>query len=359
MSSLPTSSSQGSHQADDSPRRPFMHKWNHFEVRALVCLIIKGEHLASDDPMHVSDQLNLALNPAPSQHNKPNYGRDIPHDDVQNMLNRILNKKMHAVDVAERDSRGTVTRTKVSAFMRSLGFDGSKEEWAAGRKGFMGVEGEKRQRRYMARKEGARLSPRAEDERYRRRMLVRGPRVRRLLRGWGIGASFWDEGKSSPLHEKHSYGGVLTCLSPLKDSNNADRPRTRSKSSDLPSSRSATVATSRSSRITNSFSTSSTGNEVHIKGSRHSGLTHTSINNTIDPSAMMPNPAVAAWGGGFGPSPMPIPMTSTPLSSSIMPVQMIAASRYGYGGPGGFHAGPQQPDQSTGWNEDGSYQRRQ
>lgn len=204
MSSPSSSSSQDPHQVDNLPRHPSTHKWNHFEVRTLVCLIIKGEHLKSDDPLHIADQLNMALNPA-STRKKPNYNRDIPHDDIQNMLRRILTKKMHAVDVAERDSRPTVTRAKVNAFMRSLGFDGSKDEWTTGRNEKMNVEGEKRQRRYMARKEGNRLSPRAHDERHRRRMMVRGPRARRLLRGWGIGASFWEEGKSSPLRKGFSY----------------------------------------------------------------------------------------------------------------------------------------------------------
>lgn len=108
--------------------------------------------------------------------------------------------------------------------------------------------------------------------------------------------------------------------------------------------------------ITDESLTPSTSKEDPINGSQRDGLTHTSINNTIcNPPAMTPNPAVAAWGGGFGSAPMPVPMAATPLSSSIMPAQMTPASRYGYGGPGGFHVGPQQPYQSTGWNEDGSW----
>ncbi|ROV94639.1 hypothetical protein VSDG_06196 [Cytospora chrysosperma] len=322
-----SSSSQGAHQGDDSPR-PSSHKWNHFEVRTLVCLIIKGEHLASDDPMHITDMLNLALNPA-SARNNPSYNRDIPHDAIQHMLKRILTKKMHAVDVSERDSRAAVTRTKVNAFMRSLGFDGSKDEWEAGRKDAMKVEVEKRQRRYMERKEGNLLSPRAYDERHRRKMMIREPRARRLLHGWGIGASFWEG-----------------------DNDDADRLRTRSKSRDSPSSGAAITPNSngRVSYITDSSSAPSTSKEPPVHVSRHGANTHLAFGNT-SAIPIPPNPAVATWGGGFGPTPTPTDTAITPLSSSIMPAQMNPASRYGYGGPGGFHAGPQQPYQSTGWNE--------
>ena len=57
------------------------------------------------------------------------------------------------------------------------------------------VETQKRLVRYMVRKEGGRPSPRSREERDRRRMLLREPRARRLLRGWSIGASFWEDGK--------------------------------------------------------------------------------------------------------------------------------------------------------------------
>lgn len=193
MSPPSSDSSQDPHHVDDSPR-PSSYKWNHFEVRTLVCLIIKGDHLNRKDPMHIADKLNMALNPGSSRKN-PEYDRDIPHDEVQHMLNRILSKKMHALDVSERDFRPTITRTKVNAFVRSLGFDGSKEEWVTGRKDIIRVEGEKRQRRYMERKEGVKLSPRASDERARRNMMIRSPRAARLLYGWSIGASFWEGGK--------------------------------------------------------------------------------------------------------------------------------------------------------------------
>jgi Arc/MetJ family transcription regulator len=168
--------------------------WNHFEVRTLVCLIIKGEHKVSKDPMDLTDKLNHALNPA-SSGGQPAYSRDVPHAEVQAMLKRILSKKLHAVDLSERDYSAPVTRTKLNAFMRNLGFDGSKDEWDRGRKKHVRAETEKRLVRYMIRKEGGRPSPRSREERDRRRMLLREPRARRLLRGWGIGASFWEDGE--------------------------------------------------------------------------------------------------------------------------------------------------------------------
>lgn len=176
----------------EAPRTSW--KWNHFEVRTLICLIIKGEHKTSKDPMDLTDKLNRALNPA-SSGTQPAYSRDVPHVDVQAMLKRVLSKKSHAVDLSDRIYTAPVTRTKLNAFMRNLGFDGSKDEWKSGRREEMKVETQKRLVRYMVRKEGGRRSPRSQDERHRRRMLLREPRAKRLLRGWGIGASFWEDGK--------------------------------------------------------------------------------------------------------------------------------------------------------------------
>lgn len=187
----------------EEPQAPW--KWNHFEVRTLVCLIIKGEHKASKDPLDLTDKLNHALNPA-SSGNQPAYSRDVPHSEVQAMLKRILSKKSHAVDLSDRDCTATVTRTKLNAFMRNLGFDGGEKEWKQGRKQRVKVETQKRLVRYMVRKEGGRPSPRSREERDRRRMLLREPRARRLLRGWSIGASFWEDGESLLLlHLIHTF----------------------------------------------------------------------------------------------------------------------------------------------------------
>jgi hypothetical protein len=169
-------------------------EWNHFEVRTLVCLIIKGEHKVLKDPMDLTDKLNKALNPASG--GQPVFKRDVPHAEVQAMLKRILSKKLHAVDLSERDFHALpVTRTKLNAFMRNLGFDGSRDEWERGRKQKVRVDTQNRMERYMVRKDGGPRSPRSREERDRRRQLLRDPRARRLLRGWGIGASFWEKGE--------------------------------------------------------------------------------------------------------------------------------------------------------------------
>ncbi|KAG8165898.1 hypothetical protein KVR01_004450 [Diaporthe batatas] len=212
MSSPEYSPSYDSAESDEA-HGPW--KWNHFEVRTLVCLIIKGEHKVSKDPMHLTDKLNQALNPGSAGRNA-DYSRDVPLGEVQAMLKRILSKKSHAVDLCSRDYSGTpVTRAKVNAFMRNLDFDGSKMEWVNGRKMKMHFETKKRLERYMVRKDGGRLSPRPREERDRRRMLLREPRARRLLNGWGIGASFWeDEPKTElrlmnrdPFRATHSSSG--------------------------------------------------------------------------------------------------------------------------------------------------------
>lgn len=179
----------------EAPRT--LWKWNHFEVRTLVCLIIKGEHKISKDPLDLTDKLNRALNPA-SSGTEPAYTRDIPHAEVQAMLKRILSKKSHAVELSDRNYSVPVTRTKINAFMRNLDFNGSKDEWEAGRNDVVKAETQKRLVRFMIRKEGGRPSPRSRDERDRRRMLLRNPRAKRLLRGWGIGASFWEDGEYPP-----------------------------------------------------------------------------------------------------------------------------------------------------------------
>ena len=129
----------------------------------------------------------------------------------------------------------------------------------------------------------------------------------------------------------------------------AYQSNTRSKSRESSSSGAsfARASNGRISYITDRPSAPSTGNEAPVYGTRHDGATHPS-----NPTAMTPNPSVAAWGVQFAPAPRPAPMAFTPLSSSIMPAQMTPSSRYGYSGPSGFHVGPQQPCQSTGWNGD-------
>lgn len=183
---------------------PKPHKWQPFEVRTLICLIIKREHLDSpDDPMDLADKLNSALNPVRSatmQTAERIYGADIPVVDVTAMLHRILRKRRHAVDLSDRQPSEVVTKRKVATFMRALDFSGSEEEWiASGRRELVAVERALMRRRMMAREEGTIASPRAMEEKDRRLNMLRSPRAQRLLVGWGIGGSFW-EGKSVDDH---------------------------------------------------------------------------------------------------------------------------------------------------------------
>lgn len=131
----------------------------------------------------------------------------------------------------------------------------------------------------------------------------------------------------------------------------ANRPRTtRSKSRESSSSGAALnpATNGRIAYITDRPSDPSTGNEASAYAARRDGAT-----DPFNPTAMTPNPAIAAWGGQFAPASVPGPVPLTPLSTSIMPAQTVPASRYGFGGAAGFHAGLQQPYQSTGRiNED-------
>ncbi|KAL1866207.1 hypothetical protein Daus18300_006871 [Diaporthe australafricana] len=304
----------------EGPRTP-PHKWNHFEVRALVCLIIKGEHRVSKDPMYITDILNRALNPA-SSGKKPAYNRDIPHDEVQEMLKRILLKKMHAVDVSERNVRSQVTRVKVNAFMRNLGFDGSKEEWKSGRAKEARVENQKRLTRYMIRKEGRRPSPRSQDETGRRRMLLREPRAKRLLRGWGIGASFWEGG---------SHG--------------EQRSRNKNKDRDSSSSSETVVDPADIPYISDEAPPTPAG---YALGRNDDSVI---VRNK-------PGRSVATWAGGFAPA------KATPMTSSIAPASMYGAGvsqhapmlDYGsYGGFDGLYDLQQPPYQWDGGEQDGMW----
>lgn len=273
----------------EAPRTSY-HKWNHFEVRTLVCLIIKGEHKVSKDPMDMTDKLNRALNPGSSR-SKPAYTRDIPHEEVQKMLRRILSKKLHAVDLAERNYQTPVTRAKVNAFMRNLGFDGSEEEWKLGRKEEVKVENEQKLLRFMIRKEGGRPSPRSRDERHRRRMLLREPRAKRLLRGWSIGASFWEG-----MYFYNASLKTQTDFSSGPNGENRSRGRENGRGSTASS---ATVV--------------NPDNIPYITDKAPSQPAQYFTPNT-------PNTAVAMWGGGFGHF-----AAATPKTSAIVPPSMSLA----------------------------------
>lgn len=187
------------------------HKWTSFEVRTLVCLIIKGEHLVArateradrDSTMDLADKLNTALHPGDA-------ARDIPVADVEAMLRRVLARRRHAVDLCRRDGTDAVTKKKINAFMRALDFDGGDDEWTVGgRRTAVAAERPAALARLMARaareeegRAGAGGPPappgESEDEREDREArleMIEDPRAYRLLADWGMGATFW-EGES-------------------------------------------------------------------------------------------------------------------------------------------------------------------
>ncbi|KAJ4391748.1 hypothetical protein N0V93_005368 [Gnomoniopsis smithogilvyi] len=174
------------------------YKWNSFEIRTLICLIIKGAHYDSKgpvDPMDFADMLNKALNPvkATTERSKALFDRDIPVDDVQKMLRRILAKKSHAIDVVLRDPAVAITKRQVNAFMRQLDFDGGENEWLdEHRREKVMVERAEMRRQLEKRTEGRPMSQERWEHGQERLRDVQSPRAQRLLSNWGIGRTFFE-----------------------------------------------------------------------------------------------------------------------------------------------------------------------
>lgn len=125
MSSSPPQSSLTSTSSSSGPG----HKWTSFEVRTLITLIIKGEHRVCEDPTYFTDRLNSIVNPARVSSTTGrsdgartvvvhDHRRDIPHAEAQKMLDAVVAKKKHAVDMSERFPTNTLTREKMRAFSR-------------------------------------------------------------------------------------------------------------------------------------------------------------------------------------------------------------------------------------------------
>lgn len=185
------------------------YKWNAFEMRALFCLIIKGEHLdttRSGGPisdMDFASKLNKALNPAKTttattKNDKSVYDRDIPVADVADMLRRVLAKKRHAVDVVTRNPAAAVTRRQIAAFTRQLDFDGSVEEWADRRDVVLRERAELRHQleKHTNNKDEDKtyrsISPDRAEENRRRLREIRSDRAEKLLAKWAMGHTFFE-----------------------------------------------------------------------------------------------------------------------------------------------------------------------
>lgn len=193
--------------------------------------------------MYLADRLNNIVNPArvvkgdgdPKTttavlHNP--HG-DIAPAEVQKMLNAVMLKKKHAVDLCERHPTGVLTRKKMRAFARTFASsfvageercnDATETEVetassVAGRgnggKPVSLKDLEKRERfqRRREREMGTFVlpTPRERMERKRLRQAMRDRRERNLLVNWGIGPSFFD-GKSFFL-QLSSASSVMMCL---------------------------------------------------------------------------------------------------------------------------------------------------
>lgn len=173
------------------------HKWDSFEIRTLICLIIKGAHRNSKgpvDPMDFADKLNKALNPVQTSTRsaKVLFDRDIPVDDVQEMLQRILARKSHAVDVVQRNPAASITKRQVNAFIRQLDFDGGESEWLDDfkREKVMAERAEMR-RQLDKRREGRPMSQERWENNQERLQDIHSPRAHRLLSNWGMGKTFF------------------------------------------------------------------------------------------------------------------------------------------------------------------------
>lgn len=218
MMSSPSSEDRASSVASDfsdesnasEPEGP--HEWSAFEIRVLVTLIMKGEHNRfKGNSQGLADRFNAAMNPNPEGNEarakqrkkdgskfKVKLYRNVPADEVQAMLDRIMDKKKVAVNFSDQDLSPALTRRKMRLFSRGdLDFTGTEEEWKEGRKrkaeSRRGVMYQK-----MMMDEAGKETYAEREERYRRRNMVRSGNPKALLKHWRIGTKFW-EGKFARL----------------------------------------------------------------------------------------------------------------------------------------------------------------
>lgn len=305
------------------------YKWNSFEIRTLVCLIIKGAHYDRKgpvDPMDFADKLNKALNPvkATNERSKALFDRDIPVNEVQKMLRRILAKKRHAVDVVQRDPAAAITKRQVNVFMRQLDFDGGQEEWLEGhRREKVMAERSEMRRQLNKRKDGRPISQERWQDNQERLRDIQSPRAQKLLSNWSIGRTFFEG-------ELYQHCGRWT---------QADRSSCAPGTEPL-----------RGRSITRHDPSASPGEITDISGTTYNGAgegkgydgpfgTHyggskngsSSWDNTVQTPAwgtpghsmhrvsITPNPPAAGWGGGFS------------LSASTPQLDGAHEKGYGYG----------------------------
>ena len=103
------------------------HKWTPFELTALASLICQGVHRHRGGALEFATRLNRAVN------GSKDYGKDIDIDEVAIMLETVLRTRPAAIRLIQRQPQSRLTRVQRLVFDRALSFDGSLEEWHAGR----------------------------------------------------------------------------------------------------------------------------------------------------------------------------------------------------------------------------------
>jgi hypothetical protein len=140
---------------------PEPHKWTNFELRALLCLLVRNVHKTGLDSTEL-ERLGSSTAPRHQHRNLPrsgnspknsgrlayvdvatalndcchkfDYENDIPVRDVIDMVDKMLLDNKGAVCYSERQPVGRLTRSANRVWKRKINYDGSNAEWEAGRK---------------------------------------------------------------------------------------------------------------------------------------------------------------------------------------------------------------------------------
>lgn len=180
------------------------HRWSSFEMRTLFCMIINGQHKNSEsggpaDPVDFADKLNKANNPgrASSMTAETFFSRDIPVNDVQRMLRRVLVKKIHAIDMINHNPARVVTRRQLKSFTRQLDLHGDEDEYSTNQRcngkfaAICAAERAELESQLDKRTQGRPVS--RERQELARELLreIKSPRAHKLLTDWSMGHSFF------------------------------------------------------------------------------------------------------------------------------------------------------------------------
>jgi len=137
------------------------HKWTNFELRALLCLLVRNVHKTGLDSTEL-ERLGSSTAPRHQHRNLPrsgnspknsgrlayvdvatalndcchkfDYENDIPVRDVIDMVDKMLLDNKAAACYSERQPVGRLTRSANRVWKRKINYDGSNAEWEAGRK---------------------------------------------------------------------------------------------------------------------------------------------------------------------------------------------------------------------------------